>query len=361
MPGSGPHNREEPSEPHVSDRLDSWKEIAAYLKRDERTVRRWEELEGLPIHRHQHKSRAAIFAYKSELDAWWNNGQNALETQEQAQGGSEASAKLPAESSPSVYHTLVARRWVALAAGLLLIAPVIAYRIAMPKRPSAQMRIVVLPFQNMPGDANQEFFADGMTEEMISQLGATKPARLGVIGRTSAVKYKNSGKGIDQIGNELGVDYVLEGSVREAGSHVRVTAQLIRVSDQMHVWSESFDRGFKDVVELQSDVAQAIARRIDVGLGQRSAAPPPATQVSWEAYSAYLKGRHLLLDYKTEATIMVALQYLQHAIELDRIFALAYGGQADAYAEQADADLAREKAFVLSKQTALRALSNQSG
>ncbi len=125
----------------------------------------------------------------------------------------------------------------------------------------------------------------------------------------------------------------------------------------MHVWSESFDRGFKDVVELQSDVAQAIARRIDVGLGQRRAAPPPATQVSWEAYSAYLKGRHLLLDNKTEATIMVALQYFQHAIELDPNFALAYAGQADAYAEQADADLAPEKAFVLSKQTALRALS----
>ncbi len=357
MPGTGPNNREEPSGSLSSDRLDSWKEIAAYLKRDERTVRRWEEREGLPIHRHQHKSRAAIFAYKSELDAWWNNGQNALETREQAQGGSEASAKLPAESTPSVYHTLVARRWVALAAGLLLIAPVISYRIAMPKRPSAQMRIVVLPFQNMTGDPNQEFFADGMTEEMISQLGATNPARLGVIGRTSAVKYKNSGKGIDQIGNELGVDYVLEGSVREAGSRVRVTAQLIRVSDQMHVWSQSFDRSLKDAVELQSDVAQAIARRIDVGLGERRAARQQAAQVDWEAYSAYLKGRHLLLDNKTDATVAVALQYFQRAIELDPNFALAYAGLADAYGEQADADQPSEKALALSKQAALRALA----
>ena len=357
MPGTGPNNREEPSGSLASDRLDSWKEIAAYLKRDERTVRRWEEREGLPIHRHQHKSRAAIFAYKSELDAWWNNGQNALETQEQAQGGREASAKLPAESTPSVYHTLVARRWVALAAGLLLIAPVIVYRIAMPNRPSAQMRIVVLPFQNMTGDPNQEFFADGMTEEMISQLGATNPARLGVIGRTSAVKYKNSGKGIDQIGNELGVDYVLEGSVREAGSRVRVTAQLIRVSDQMHVWSQSFDRSLKDAVELQSDVAQAIARRIDVGLGERRAARQQAAQVDWEAYSAYLKGRHLLLDNKTDATVAVALQYFQRAIELDPNFALAYAGLADAYGEQADADQPSEKALALSKQAALRALA----
>ena len=271
--------------------------------------------------------------------------------------GHEENAKHTAVSKPSVPHISHPRPWVALGAVVLLIATVIAYRFATPKRPAAQMRIVVLPFQNLTGDPNQEFFADGMTEEMISRLGAMNPNRLGVIARTSAVKYKNSGKGINQIGHEMGVDYVLEGSVREAGSHVRVTAQLIRVSDQMHVWSESFDRGFKDVVELQSDVAQAIARRIDVGLGQRRAAPPPATQVSWEAYSAYLKGRHLLLDNKTEATIMVALQYFQHAIELDPNFALAYAGQADAYAEQADADLAPEKAFVLSKQTALRALS----
>jgi len=84
MPGSGSHNREEPSELHVSDRLDSWKEIAAYLKRDERTVRRWEEQEGLPVHRHQNKSRAAIFAYKSELDAWWDNGCKQLEAPQQA-------------------------------------------------------------------------------------------------------------------------------------------------------------------------------------------------------------------------------------------------------------------------------------
>src|SRR5256886_13563803 len=132
-------------------------------------------------------------------------------------------------------------------------------------------------------------------------------------------------------------------------SRVRVTAQLIRVSDQMHVWSESFDRGFKDVVELQSDVAQAIARRIDVGLGQRRAAPQPATQLSWEAYSAYLKGRHLLLDNKTEATIAVALQYFQRAIELDPSFALAYAGLADAYAERADADLDPNKAFEIGR------------
>jgi TolB-like protein/DNA-binding winged helix-turn-helix (wHTH) protein/tetratricopeptide (TPR) repeat protein len=244
----------------------------------------------------------------------------------------------------------------ALSAVLIMLAAFIGYRFTRSSRPTAQMRMVVLPFQNLTGDPGQEYFADGMTEEMIAQLGAMDPDRLAVIARTSAVKYKNGSKSIDQIGSELGVDYVLEGSVREAASRVRITAQLIRVSDQMHVWSESFDRDFKDVVALQADVAQAIASRIDVGLPKAPTQPSQAAPTNWEAYSAYLKGRHLLLDNKTNATIAVALQYFQRAIEVDPNFALGYAGLADAYAEQADADLDPTKAFSLSKEAALHAL-----
>jgi len=261
----------------------------------------------------------------------------------------------------TVGATVRNRRWIpvtlALSAILLMGAALVGYRMARSTRPAAQMRMVVLPFQNLTGDPGQEYFADGMTEEMISQLGEMDPNRLGVIARTSAVKYKNSGKAINQIGQELGVDYVLEGSVREAASRVRITAQLIRVSDQMHVWSESFDRDFKDIVALQADVAQAIATRIDVGLGQRQTQPAQSGQTNWEAYSAYLKGRHLLLDNKTNATIAVALKYFQRAIELDPNFALGYTGLADAYSEQADADLDPAKAYALSKEAALHALS----
>ena len=251
-------------------------------------------------------------------------------------------------------------RWIpvtlAVCAILLLLAVFIGYRATRTGRPTAQMRMVVLPFQNLTGDAGQEYFADGMTEEMIAQLGAMDPDRLAVIARTSAVKYKNSSKGVDQIGRELGVDYLLEGSVREAASRVRITAQLIRVSDQMHVWSESFDRDFKDIVALQAEVAQAISSRIDVGLPRSQTQPSQAAPTNWEAYSAYLKGRHLLLDNKTNATIAVALQYFQRAIEIDPNFALGYAGLADAYAEQADADLDPAKAFALSKEAALHAL-----
>src|SRR5689334_21839602 len=121
------------------------------------------------------------------------------------------------------------RRWIpvilALAAVLLLFAVFAGYRVTRSSRPTAQMRMVVLPFENLTGDPSQEYFADGMTEEMIAQLGAMDPDRLAVIARTSAVKYKNSSKGVDQIGRELGVDYLLEGSVREAASRVRITPQ----------------------------------------------------------------------------------------------------------------------------------------
>jgi TolB-like protein/DNA-binding winged helix-turn-helix (wHTH) protein/Flp pilus assembly protein TadD len=248
-------------------------------------------------------------------------------------------------------------QWVVFGAAVLLVSIVFGYRIATKSRASTNVRIVVLPFQNLTGEPNQEFFADGMTEEMISQLGAMDPNLLGVIARTSAVKYKNSGKGIDQIGKELRVDYVLEGSVREAASRVRITAQLIRVADQMHVWSESFDRNLQDTMALQADVAQAIASRIDVRLGQHRAQSPQAVPTNWEAYSAYLKGRHILLDNKSAATIKVALEYFERAIHLDPNFALAYAGIADAYAEQADSDLDPAKAFALSKDAATRALS----
>ncbi|HWC15710.1 MAG TPA: winged helix-turn-helix domain-containing protein, partial [Terriglobales bacterium] len=197
------------------------------------------------------------------------------------------------EPQPQAGAALLKRRWtrltLALSVILLLFAVFIGYRGARSSRPTARMRMVVLPFQNLTGDPSQEYFADGMTEEMIAQLGAMDPDRLAVIARTSAIKYKNSSKGVDQIGRELGVDYLLEGSVREAALRVRITAQLIRVSDQMHVWSESFDRDFKDVVTLQADVAQAIASRIDVGL-PKAQAPSQSTQTNWEAYSAYLKG-----------------------------------------------------------------------
>ena len=140
-----------------------------------------------------------------------------------------------------------------------------------PPAPAGKALIAVLPFENLSGDPEQEYFNDGLTEEMITQLSRLNPQRLGVIARTSAMKYKATPKTASQIGRELGVSYLLEGSVRRAAGRVRVTAQLIQVSDQTHVWAQSYDRNFDDMLALQSDIAQAIAREIKIKLTPREA------------------------------------------------------------------------------------------
>ena len=142
---------------------------------------------------------------------------------------------------------------------------------ASPATAQTNARILVLPFENLSGDVEQEYFSDGLTDEMITQLGRLNPDRLGVIARTSAMKYKLTRKTVSEIGRELGVSYVVEGTVRRAGTRVRVTAQLIQVADQTHLWAESYDRHFDDILILQSEVAQAIAKEINIKLTPREA------------------------------------------------------------------------------------------
>src|SRR5437667_5346086 len=151
--------------------------------------------------------------------------------------------------------------------------------------PADKIMLAVLPFENLTGDPRQEYLSDGLTEEMITQLGRMHPERLGVIARTSAMQYKKTQKGMDQIGRELGVAYVLEGSLRRAGDHVRVSAQLIQVRDQTHLWAESYERDLRDILALQSDVAQAIAREIDLTLSpQQQARMASARPIDPRAY-----------------------------------------------------------------------------
>ena len=129
-----------------------------------------------------------------------------------------------------------------------------------------RVMLAVLPFDNLSGDEEQDYFSDGLTDEMISQLARLNPQRLGVIARTSAMKYKHTDSSIDIIGRQLGVSYILEGSVRRSASRVRVTAQLVQVSDQSHLWAQSYDHDLGDMLALQGDVAHAIANEIRVQL-----------------------------------------------------------------------------------------------
>src|SRR5688500_3406242 len=141
-----------------------------------------------------------------------------------------------------------------------------------PGSSSAEHRdmLVVLPFQNLSGDQEQEYLTDGLTEEVIAELGRLNPKRLGVIARTSAMRYKLTDKSIETIGRELAVSHALEGSVRRAGNRVRVTAQLIQVSDQTQLWAESYERDVSDILALQADVARAVAREIGIQLTPRA-------------------------------------------------------------------------------------------
>jgi len=150
----------------------------------------------------------------------------------------------------------------------------------------------VLPFANLSGDPAEEYFSDGLTEEMIGQLARLAPDRLGVIARTTAMHYKGSHKDIAQVGRELGLDYVLEGSVRREGGQVRISAQLIQVSDQTHLWSKTYDAELRHILKLQSEVAQAVARQIEIAVPRTGKRRTGA--VDPEAHDAYLKGLYHL-------------------------------------------------------------------
>jgi len=209
--------------------------------------------------------------------------------------------------------------------------------LASPPPPQAGDRIMiaVLPFQNLTGDTAQDYFSDGLTEEMISQLGNLNPAHLGVIARTSVMHYKNADEPLDKIGRELGVQYVLEGSVRRDPDRVRVTAQLIRVQDQSNIWSQQYDRELRSVLAIQHDIGQEIANEIELALDDRKAnSPDAASALSPQAYEAYdlcLKGQYFW-NKRTIDGFQQAIDYYQRAAEKDPSYARAYAGLANSYA-----------------------------
>jgi TolB-like protein/Tfp pilus assembly protein PilF len=198
--------------------------------------------------------------------------------------------------------------------------------------PAETVALAVLPFQNLSGDPEQEFFSDGITDEMITQLGRLDPERLRVIARTSAMHYKRTDKRADEIGAELGVAYLLEGSVRRAGSRIRVTAHLVRVRDQVRLWAQSYERELDDILALQTEVARSIAAEIAVTFEQApDAPPPPRPRVSPAVYEAYLKGRYFLDKSPGPSALARSIEYFEEALRLDPTHAAAYAGLADAY------------------------------
>jgi TolB-like protein/Flp pilus assembly protein TadD len=260
-------------------RLDSWKEIATYLKRGARTVQRWEREEGLPVHRLPHEKLGSVYAYSAELDAWWSSRAAELRDPQPA-----------AKAAPS---------------------------------------IAVLPFADMSQDGDQAYFCDGIAEEIISAL--SRLAGLRVASRTSSFRIRSAAGDSREIGRQLGVQTLLEGSVRKSGDQLRITVQLIDAVNGFQIWSERYDRQLVDIFPIQEEIAHNVVLALEVTLSpaESSALRKPATH-NVQAYDCYLRGRKFYYEYSPRA-IEFAIQMFVRASQLDPDYAQAYAGLADCW------------------------------
>jgi TolB-like protein/Tfp pilus assembly protein PilF len=323
----------------ANDRLDSWKEIAAYLKKEVRTVQRWEKSLGLPVRRLVQGKQGTVFAYKSDLDAWWRASQSKIEDEEdKSDAGADSSGSnvvvlVPAADQsgktekPDTQPDRLRR--LAVLVLLVILGAAIPLSVFWPQirdriwPPTVKITLAVRPLKNMSGDPGQDFVAEGLTEEMISRLGQLHPDEMGVIRLSPA--YASSD--LDRIGKDVHANYVLEGSVRVSGQRVAITAQLFQVSDHTVVWGEAYERDLQDVLRIQGEVASAIASEV---LNKLPHVQPTIRQVNREAYLAYLEGRYFW-NKRTEQGFAEAITRFRRSIEIDPTYAPSYAGLADCY------------------------------
>lgn len=324
-----PPTETSPAGKPVEDRLDSWKEIAAYLKRDVTTVQRWEKREAMPVHRHVHDKRGSVYAVPEELDGWIRS-RKATATEPDV---TPAEASLPVVPGDDRKARSGVRLWVVLGVVFALCLSVAAW--LMLRRRTAEVAetripsLAVLPLRNLSGDPGQEYLADGMTEALIGRLAGIHKLR--VVSHTSVMRFKNPQMSVADIARILGVDSVVEGSVIKEGDRIRVTAQLIRASTETHFWSETYDREMSDALTLESELAQSIAEKIQVTLtGEERQRLTTAKPVAPEVYESYLKGRFALAQ-DNRAQLEQSIPYFEDALRRDAAFAPAYLGLAEAY------------------------------
>src|SRR5215472_15958264 len=243
-----------------------------------------------------------------------------------ASGPPEGVVSLPARHNSGRLRAAIAIATLTLGAG--------GFALWLPHRTSGGLplkSIAVLPLDNLSGDASQEFFVDGMTDELITNLA--KVSSLRVISRTSVMRYKGTKKRLPEIARELNVDGIIEGSVMRSGGRVRITAQLLHGPTDRHLWAETYDRDLGDVLKLQRDVAEAIAMQVRAQLpASEQAYLPTVRSVNPEAYDAYLRGRYYMTtEFTKPQPLLKAQRYFQESIAKDPGFALAYSGLADSY------------------------------
>jgi TolB-like protein/Tfp pilus assembly protein PilF len=332
-------------------KLDSWGEIASYLGREVRTVQRWERTEGLPVHRHEHKKKSTVYAFSGELDAWIKNRQpkddpeaDAAFAREQELSGTDSPVEIveppvapPAPSptpSPVTAPPSAGKRVVVaiFALGILCAILLGVFRWLQPSDSTTQkVRIAVLPFTYLSGDAKPDYITAGLAEVIRTKLAQLDPAHLGVIAATSSVIV--SSRPIPEIGRMLNVKYVLEGTVQRATDKVRIDVKLIQVSDETHLWADSFTRELSDVLQVESDVSDAIARQVLATLPlPPNPQPPPSLRTSTahaasaevaKARDAYHQGK---FAWGSRGDLRGSIKFFEQAIHDDPRYAEAYAG-----------------------------------
>ena len=317
-------------------RLESWGEIASYLRSYIRTVQRWERTLGLPVRRLQVGKISSVYAYRSELDKWYLERQPPDEPTDKAKNPDAPNFKTdeaPQEDAQQDSDTgngfvkfwprvaMMTVVFLALAGGVRYYPVVIGH--FWPTNPVAgKMRLFVRPFANHSGDPQQGQFINGLTDEIIAQLGRVDPSHLGVIAATSSELLAS--KSIDELGGLLHVQYLLEGSVRRSGTQLRINTELIQVSDQTHIWADSYTGDLTDIAGVQDKVALAVAKQIHVALPSPVSTP---VKIDPAAYDMYLKGR----SYWASRDLAKSIDAYEQAIQADPNYAPAYAGLASAY------------------------------
>ena len=311
-------------------RLDSWKEIATYVKRDVSTVQRWEKREAMPIHRHVHDKRGSVYALSSELDAWLQSRKLRLEEEEKEHG---AESPGDAEGDPRSSQTWRVRRWLVLAGvaavALISVTYILTRSHAVNATGPKIKSLAVLPLRNFSGDPGQQYFVDGLTEELTTDLA--KLGNLRVISRSSAMLYADTHKPLPQVAKDLNVDAVLTGTVERSANRVRVRTELVRPGTDEVLWAETYNRDLDDALRLEGEVSQAIAHEVGIKLTpqvQHRLEHKPTT--SPEAHDAYLRARYFF-DKDDKESALKCLQYLQEAIAKDPNYAAAYALLAPCY------------------------------
>ena len=285
------------TDPNQGERIDSWKGIAEYLHRGTRTVQRWEREEGLPVHRLQHEKLGSIYAYRQELDTWWNQRRSSLDNE-------------PAGTD------------------------------------SHGVSIAVLPFADLSREQDQEYFCDGVAEEIILALSRIRGLRMA--SRGSSFRFRGKSADVCAVGRQLKVGTILEGGVRKQQDSLRITVELVDVASGYHLWSEAYDRTMGDVFAIQEEIARSVAQALAVTLTPtESAALARVPTRDPQAHDLYLRGRAYYFRYGPQ-DMDYAIQLFLEATARDQTFAPAWAGLADCwsylYLYSERNDLLREQA-----------------